>query len=80
LAPDDEGDCIALAGKIAVCAIGGGTIEPGETDCGIEVIALGSAGVAPPPPCEEHPAANSAKRTGKKMRRERVVMDGSWGW
>jgi hypothetical protein len=29
---------MTLAGRIAVCAIGAGAIEPGETDCGVSSI------------------------------------------
>jgi hypothetical protein len=73
LTPASAGDCIALGGKIAVCAIGGGTIEPGETDWGIVVIAPGSGGI-PPAPCDEHAVAKSAKKIGANTRFRRLTM------
>ena len=48
-------NCITLDGRIAVCAIGAGEVEPGETDCGVVKRTPLIAGTCRTPD-DEHPA------------------------
>jgi len=72
-------DSITFAGKIAVCAIGAGVIEPGESDCGVAKRALLSAGTWCIPDAE-HPAtkklAISATAANERERRALVEWAG----
>ncbi|MHB8148068.1 MAG: hypothetical protein ACYDGM_12530 [Vulcanimicrobiaceae bacterium] len=77
------GDRIALAGRIAVLAIGAGAISAGETDLGIasdiggakrdicDTLCVGSS------PCErpEHPAASSTPTSATKKRLDLRLLD-----